>query len=335
MNPRNYVLGIVVCGAGVALLWWLRPLLLTSAGAQIGATRQAGARLLAEPSSQAEPLERQIPGGPLNSADPRWKERDAKKRIDPSHEWKMPINFYGCVHDENERPVAGAKVDLSWTDLSQSGSSQLQTMSDEHGCFTLLNKTGRHLEVRVSKDGYYTPQRQQISFDYAAFWEADYHKPIRDKPVIFRLRQRHPNVALAAGEINPSLPPNGAPVRFDLLNAGEITSDGQLELAALMNTERYPPQVFDWRARISIPNGGLIEHDLEFPFDAPESGYRTSAEFNMPKGDPNWKRVIEKNYFIKFDSPPRYGRLEVRLNGASQRATISFWVNPSGSRNSE
>ena len=30
-------------------------------------------------------------------SDPRWKEREMKRQIDPQYEWKMPINFYGRV----------------------------------------------------------------------------------------------------------------------------------------------------------------------------------------------------------------------------------------------
>jgi len=124
-------------------------------------------------------------------------------------------------------------------------------------------------------------------------------------------------------------------VRFDLLNGGTVSPDGQLEIAAVTNTEQYPPRIFNWRATILVPGGGLIEHNAEFPFEAPEGGYQPSVEFDMPTNAPDWKRVIEKSYFIEFGSPRRYGRIQIRLNGASQKASVSYWVNPSGSRNLE
>ena len=247
----------------------------------------------------------------------------------------MPINFFGRVVDENEQVVPSAKVQLSWTDLSQAGSSQAQTTTDAQGFFSLLNRTGRHLEVRVSKDGYYTPKRQQISFDYAAFWEADYHVPDSNNPVLFHIRKKNQGEALRSGEIRPTMPADGTPVRFDLLNGGKPSPDGQLEIAAITNTEKYPARIFNWRATILVPGGGLIEHNAEFPFEAPEDGYQPSVGFDMPTNAPDWKPLIEKSYFIEFGSPPRYGRIQVQINGGSQKASVSYWVNPSGSRNLE
>jgi hypothetical protein len=247
----------------------------------------------------------------------------------------MPINFFGRVVDENEQPVPSAKVELSWTNLSQAGSSQAQTTTDAQGFFSLLNQTGRHLEVRVSKDGYYTPKRQQISFDYAAFWEADYHVPDPNNPVLFHIRKKNQGEALRSGEIRPTMPADGTPMRFDLLNGGRLSPDGQLEIAAVTNTEKYPPKIFNWRATILVPGGGLIEHNAEFPFEAPEDGYQSSVWFDMPTNAPDWKPLIEKSYFIEFGSPRRYGRIQVQINGGSQKASVSYWVNPSGSRNLE
>ena len=283
----------------------------------------------------ATPTGRQIPGGRPEPSDPRWKEREVKRRIDPEYEWKMPINFFGRVVDENEQPVPSAKVELSWTDLSQAGSSQAQTTTDAQGFFSLLNQTGRHLEVRVSKDGYYTLKRQQISFDYAAFWEADYHVPDPNNPVLFHIRKKNQGEALRSGEIRPTMPADGTPMRFDLLNGGRLSPDGQLEIAAVTNTEKYPPKIFNWRATILVPGGGLIEHNAEFPFEAPEDGYQPSVGFDMPTNAPDWKPLIEKSYFIEFGSPPRYGRIQVQINGGSQKASVRYWVNPSGSRNLE
>jgi hypothetical protein len=319
------------------MLWWLgvpsskrvpqAPVEVTPTVARYGSPQPDIAR--------ATPTGRQIPGGRPEPSDPRWKEREVKRRIDPEYEWKMPINFFGRVVDENERPVPSAKVELSWTDLSQAGSSKAQTTTDAQGFFSLLKQTGRHLEVRVSKDGYYTPKRQQISFDYAAFWEADYHVPDPNNPVLFHIRKKNQGEALRSGEIRPTMPADGTPMRFDLLNGGRLSPDGQLEIAAVTNTEKYPPRIFNWRATILVPGGGLIEHNAEFPFEAPEDGYQPSVGFDMPTNAPDWKPLIEKSYFIEFGSPPRYGRIQVQINGGSQKASVRYWVNPSGSRNLE
>jgi len=338
MNKRNFFLVLLGAGvAAIAVFWWLRSSPLPAAPQAPVMAKQSAVIPTSTPSSiaQATPNGRQIPGGTYEPSDPRWKEVHAKDLVDQAWEWRMPINFFGRVVDEKGQPISGAKIELSWTNLSQAGSSEAETKTDAEGYFSLLNKKGRHLQVRVSKDGYYTPKQQQISFDYAAFWEANYHEPDPHNPVLFHLRKKHQGDVLSSGEIRPTIPPNGTPVRFDLLNGGRVSPNGQLEIAAVTNMEQYPPRIFNWRATISVPGGGLIEHNSEFPFEAPEAGYQPSVEFDMPTNAPDWKRVIDKSYFIKFGSQPKYGRIQVGLNGASQVASVSYWVNPSGSRNLE
>jgi hypothetical protein len=279
--------------------------------------------------------ERQLPGGPYVSSDPRWAIVREKDKVDHNWEWRMPINFYGRVVDQNEQPVSAAKIHAQWSDFSPNGASSEDTLSDAQGSFSITGKMGRGITIRVDKENYYTPKRQRISFDYAAFWEANYYEPDPAQPVTFHLRKKGVGERLSAGETQPSLPANGDPTKLDLLNGGQVSPNGQIEITAITNTEKYPPRVFDWQAAISISDGGLIEHDLEFPFEAPDEGYKSKVEFNMPANAPDWKRSVEKSYFIRFGTPPKYGRIHVRFNGASQKVLLSYTVNPSGSRNLE
>jgi hypothetical protein len=248
----------------------------------------------------------------------------------------MPISFYGRVVDQDDHPIPAAKIEFGWTDLSPAGSSAEVTSSAADGTFSLLGKKGRVLEVDVSKEGFYKVRAERLkSFDYAGFWEAKYYEPDPAHPIIFHLRKKGQGESLSAKEIQALLPATGDPTRIDLLNAGQVSPSGQLEISALTNTEKYPPRVFDWHASITVPGGGLIEHDLEFPFEAPEDGYAQRVAFEMPANAPDWKRNVEKTYFIRFGTPPRYGRIHIRLNGASQKVFLSYAVNPSGSRNLE
>jgi hypothetical protein len=247
----------------------------------------------------------------------------------------MPINFYGRVVDQNEQPVSAAKIHAQWSDFSPNGASSEDTLSDARGSFSITGKTGRGISIRVDKENYYTPKRQRISFDYAAFWEANYYEPDPAHPVTFHLRKKGVSERLSAGETQPFLPANGDPTKLDLLNGGQVSSNGEIEITAVTNTEKYPPYRFDWQASVAVLDGGLIEHDLEFPFEAPETGYAPRVTFEMPANAPDWKRSVEKTYFIRFGTPPRYGRIHVRFNGASQKVFLTYAVNPSGSRNLE
>ena len=238
--------------------------------------------------------------------------------------------------DENEHPVAGATVVFQWSDLSVNGASSAETRSDADGLFSLIGQKGNGLSVRVSKQGCYSPLKgNQVEFENTRFWDSHYYEPDPKKPVTFHLRRKGAGEALSAGEIRTKIPADGRPVRFDLLNGGRVSPDGQLEIAAVTNTADYPPRIFDWRATISVPTGGLVEHSEEFAFEAPESGYEPRIDFQMPASAPNWKRAVDKSYFIRFGSPPKYGRIRVALNGGSQMITVDYAANPSGSRNLE
>ena len=340
MNKRNLLLFLLMGVVGLLAMLWVG--LLVRSSPRVPQPSVVAQRSVPPATSstlpniaEATPTGQQMPGGTPEPSDPRWKEREMKRQIDPQYEWKMPINFYGRVLDENEQPVPGATIVAQWSDLSANGATNKTCLTDDQGFFSITGKTGRGITIRVSKDGYYTPKRQQISFDYAGFWEANYYEPNPNNPVIFHIRKKNHGEPVSTGEIRPTLPPNGTPVRFDLLNGGRVSADGQLEISAVTNTEKYPPRIFNWRAAISVPSGGLIEHNAEFPFEAPEGGYQPSIEFDMSTNAPDWKRLVEKSYFIEFGSPPRFGRIQIQLNGASQKASVRFWVNPSGSRNLE
>jgi hypothetical protein len=256
--------------------------------------------------------------------------------MDDVYEWKTPITFYGRVVDEKMHPVANAEIDFSWTDTSKKGSSTDHANSDAAGKFSLQDRRGRFLQVRVHKEGYYPANKlNRLSFDYAGFWDIHYHVPDANSPVLFHLRGRGVGEALIEEEIRPTVPADGTAVRFDLLSGGHLSPNGQLEIAAITNAEAYPPRFFDWRATIKVPDGGLVEYDTEFPFEAPEDGYQPRVDFDMPQAAPNWQHGVDKTYFIRFGTPPKYGRIQIHMNGDSQKISITYAVNPSGSRNLE
>ena len=285
---------------------------------------------------RTQPRSMPTPPGYKGLSDPRWKEHERKLLIDEVYQWKMPINFYGRVVDERMLPVGGAKIQFQWSDISENGASDSETLSDSSGRFELVGKTGNGVTIRVSKDGYYTPRGTDArSFENTKFWDANYYEPNPSNPVLFHLVRKGEGEMLIHGEVSQKLPPDGTPVRFDLLHKGQVSTDGQLEIAAVTNTNMNPPRFFDWRATVTVPEGGLMEINTEFPFEAPAIGYQKGVEFDMPAGVPGWRQQITKSYFIQFGTPPKYGRIRVRIRGSSQIIGIEYWVNPSGSRNLE
>ena len=84
-----------------------------------------------------------------------------------------------------------------------------------------------------------------------AFWEANYYEPNPNNPVIFHIRKKNSwrTGKTRNGKIGGQ-GTNGTPVHSDLLNGGRVSADGQLEISAVTNTEKYPPRIFNWRAAI-------------------------------------------------------------------------------------
>lgn len=181
--------------------------------------------------------------------DPRWVEWNEKNALDFSFEWKVSINFFGKVVDENGNPVNGAKILFAWTDLSRAGTSSKQSTSDEQGLFDLTGKTGKFLEVRVSKEGYYAYSENRFAFEYAAFFDENYHQPNAKTPVVFRLRKKGdiPQELIVRRALM-GIKPNGEPHYIDLQTTRKVgTGKGDF---AISITRTAPADVkqYDWNA---------------------------------------------------------------------------------------
>ena len=102
----------------------------------------------------------------------------------------------------------------------------------------------------------------------------------------------------------------------------------------------YEPKDFKtgqntWYLRIAVPDGGIIENQDEFPYEAPDSGYVPSQEWKFTDGAPGWKGSIERQFYIRFGSPPRFGRLNLSCASLYSGVSIGYAINPDGSRNRE
>ena len=48
-------------------------------------------------------------------------------------------------------------------------------------------------------------------------------------------------------------------------------------------------QHYEWRCRISVPKGGLVERKDQFDFEAPVDGYKPSDEIVMLQAAEKWQ----------------------------------------------
>ncbi len=250
--------------------------------------------------------------------------------------WQAPIEFYGKVVDENSNPVEGASVAFGWMELpTDDGSRTATTNSDARGLFSLHGARGPSLSVSVSKDGYYMPHHGQWGFSYAP--DNDTYSPDIANPVIFKLRKKGQGAELITSQngistqVGVRVPTDGSPVKVDLLKKGPDPS-GQLEISQVK-----PPwnEATAWSFRVSIPDGGLVENQDDFQFQAPETGYQPSVQYDFSKNDAGWTTQVTKQFYIAFGNPRKYGWLRFESNLGQQTVFLTYAINPDGSQNLE
>lgn len=246
---------------------------------------------------------------------------------DQKFEWKVAIDFYGKVIDQDNKPVENAAVSMSWTDISAEGTSKQTILTNRDGRFALTGQRGKNLGVdAIRKESYdMVLKGARLNFEYAAFFNPAYHHPDPQKPVIFRLRKKGtPEPLLIREQEQPAAP--GQTTRFEI--GGGATVTVELLTKGIFGAK-------DWRAKISVPGGGLQVTDEEFAFLAAESGYRPSLllDHDTPK-PPAWMELYEGGvFFVK--TPTGFGRVELKMIPGKDWMRLTSYVNPSGSRNLE
>lgn len=241
-----------------------------------------------------------------------------------------PIEFYGKVIDENQQPVEGVDIAFSETYTSPA----INMKSDANGLFSLRNVSGRYLSVDVSKEGYYGSKSNRMSFDYSPELATNLHRPVESNPVLFHLRKKKEGADMITSQIGMrpelefSTPRDGTPTWVNFLNQ-KVGGEGQLEISSIKPAPGEKDAT--WLFRMSIPGGGFVESNEEFPFEAPVSGYQPTIEFNFRAGDTNSTEIINKQYYVVFGQPAKYGRITIET-GMSRGVYLGYAINPDGSR---
>jgi carboxypeptidase family protein len=335
------ILGIIVIG--LSLLWVLRPTqshLQTIGPGEDKKMPKSADSLMLRMKQQSSTVQTTA----SREAEPTSLEQAAQDALE---QWKQrmhrPIAFYGRVVDENGRPVEGASVSFSYNRfIPPEDSFTTNTVSDRNGMFSLSGVMGSTLSVHVGKQGYYSVgSANKNHFNYMAdHMELSGYEPFSPdtgNPVIFHLRKKGSGVELVTSQhgMSPDLEISagydGVPVRVNFFSR-KVGSEGQLELSAVK--PRRGETASQWSFRMSIPDGGFIEENDEFPFEAPESGYQSIVEFSFKAGETNWVETVSKDYYIIFGQPPKYGRIHIET-GIYWGFRLQYAINPNGSRNLE
>jgi len=252
-----------------------------------------------------------------------------------------PIKFYGRALDQNGDPVAGANVEIQVNDRPWESASPHYATSDANGVFSIARLSGLSLYVKVSKPGYYRVLKRggkpgsDGGFAYGTNLGDGIHRPDPKKPAIFILHK--PGVIeplVRQNEIDRRVEKNGSPKQ---LGFGDGNPSHAITFQCWTDdANKSVDRLYDWRFKVSVPNGGLVVREGIFAFEAPLEGYQQLDEHFVSKAlpDDKWKDSVEKSYFVRFNDNV-YARIDVRMIAhGSHFVVFSGYLNPkAGSRN--
>ncbi len=276
----------------------------------------------------------------LNS--PEFFHERAKKNEDGlTKALKTPIDFYGIVLDQHDQPVSGAQVVYSIVSTFDFVNPKQQTgkVSGPDGRFSIVGKQGASIYVKVSHPDYlFSPSAQQtFSFYQNPNVVKKEQLPAQDQPAVFRLIKKGiAEPLLKLKQVLRNVPKNGQMVRVGLTEekAGDMTVQAWTSPRPAGAANNAP---FAWKVRVEVPGGGLLAYKDQYQFEAPEGGYVSSVEFEMPAGgiDGKWRDRLDQAYFVKL-SNGNYARMRFQMiAGGAHFAVVESYYNPSGSRNLE
>lgn len=280
--------------------------------------------------------DQQMPAVDPNKYDPtlpQWQEWRRRNKEDKKWEWKTPISFYGEVIDQNQQPVVGAKVTLSWTDLSAAGTSLRELITDEAGKFSLSDVRGKHLLIRsIEKEGYEYAVTNRDGFEYSAFFDESYHIPDPKNPVIFKMHKKAEEEPLFVVSNKYRIPGNGT-VAVDMKTGRLNGNDLLIELV-----DNSDPTGKRWVAKVRAPVGGIQAVNDEFATTAPESGYQPEVIINQdtpqPAGFQSGSLYKGGKFYVKTASG--YALVEFRMIPGNKSIHFTSCLNPNPkSRNLE
>ncbi len=251
----------------------------------------------------------------LGLKDPRWKKYNEEYAKDRTYEWKTPIEFFGKVIDENNKPVANAAVEAQWVGLEETrdGVGKKKLSSDINGKITITGLKGKCMSVRVSKKGYFTSHKiPNNDFEYAGFWEPNFIEPDRENPVIFHLIKRVPRESVKViGYRVFELP--STIMYIDLLSQNGF-SPSQGDFTIKVSRESLPGNANIFNGSIdvrSIGSAEFSESDEELMMSAPDNGYVKSITKTFRNNNGSTDEILR--FYIRNSERKFYAKVELKF----------------------
>ncbi|MEO6993546.1 MAG: carboxypeptidase-like regulatory domain-containing protein [Lacunisphaera sp.] len=265
-----------------------------------------------------------------------WEWWHKMEKEDPHFQWKTPIEFYGQVLDQLGRPVPEAKVTFGWT--ASGGAQTSETKSDGQGGFGLAGANGKYLQVEVMKSGYQGGKQARKGFEYAAFFEFDYHVPDAAHPVVFRLWKLGDTEPMYQWASSWDVGVDGKPLWINA-STGKRSDKGDFSVSIWRSIEQNPHDVpFDLKITIqAAQGGGVVLTKDERMYLAPDSDWQPSVVIER-KILPPWYASVEKPKIYLRTPDGKYAALQMSIDQFTKPGAgvqIIGYFNPSGSQNLE
>jgi len=252
-----------------------------------------------------------------------------------------PIKFYGKVTDQDGKPLPGVEViggTGSTTGFMQQEIRSYTTATDAHGFFTLEGFSGDALIIELRKIGYnFASDRNR--FIYSPMRPAtERFTPDPNNPVVFRMWTSlgaEPLIEYYARSVR--VPSDGTPLLVDLVKGSKAEADGDLLVSVTWGAQTPGSNLFDWSAKLEVPEGGIMQSVDDVMFVAPADGYQKSVEYHFPaeSREMEMKRV----FYIMSRKGRVFSRAEISLQNQQQdgvcRVGFRVQLNPNSSRNLE
>jgi hypothetical protein len=263
----------------------------------------------------------------------------------------VPVNFFGRVIDQDNNPIAGAKIVMGvrhneYSPLVGVSSSnpKKEILTDADGRFDWTDSkvTGDILGVgSITKDGYEAEPGQYS----CGAGGGNYNNP-----VIFKMWSTNIHEQLITGNKSFEIVPDGRPYFINLMD-GTISEheSGDLKVWVQYTNQVVQGQLYDWSAGIEVANGGLWEVPqtainsgfLEDPpfamYSAPTDGYIPSFGLKSQIKGGQSGEIGNRYFYLLLKDGKEYGKMSINLfapygNLHPGLIRLSYAINPSGSR---
>jgi hypothetical protein len=262
----------------------------------------------------------------------------------------IPVEFYGRFIDQNSNPIVGVKINVTVRQqyavsaIERSSISKeipLGTTSEQDGWFAIRGVKGDSLHIdSIQKDGYLLSPKIEKTYEYVSSIEPFHSDP--QHPVIIKMWKELPvKEQLITGSHVFGID-SGKAYTLDLIQGRKFAGEsaGDLRVRITRPVSAKPGDKYPWSVSIEAINGGLIEAppDDEFMYLAPASGYEPKFEVELNPNDADWKKDINRWFFVCSRNTQVHGRIQVTvyaIYNVHSAVEVNYAINPNGSRNLE